>query len=167
MQRLLNQHQLAEFFGNTTPDDLFAWMKEELFDLPEPVEVCGQHLWWSDQIESAVMDHFRRTATADNVLTALIKSAIDRGDVGFREGWASSNAIKHAAAEQGLTVPKGPHLTYTMRRIGYKVSYRPHTSFREVRRFPNAAARTRLYHTGVPIFASDAEAILVYDASQN
>lgn len=102
----------------------------------------------------------------DGAVSGLIRAAIDQNDQGFRGGWVSANAVRDLLDAEGVRLPGGPTLTRIMEALGYRASYRPHTSPGEAMRFPRAAARSRLYHTGPAGAVTDAEAMLMYDAAQ-
>jgi len=160
MKKLLNIKQVSALFGGISPDELQTELGNGGIILPKPHIVAGAKMWWAHQVETSMRLQFGKTPIDSNVKDLIEKSVTDRA-VGFRGGFVSLNALRSSLG----VIPSGPYIAGQLALNGYFHSVRCNTSATEMRRFPAAHKKTRIYHDG-RASGSPASVMALYDAAQ-
>jgi len=160
MKKLLNIKQVSALFGGISPEELQTELDNGGIVLPNPHIVAGAKMWWAHQVEKTMCAQFGKTPPDSNV-KGIIEESVTARLAGFRGGFVSLNALRILLGE----IPAGPYIARQLALNGYIYSVRCNTSPAEAMRFPDAGAKTRLYHNGRAL-GSPAAVMDIYDAAQ-
>jgi len=160
MKKLLNIKQVSTLFGGISPDELQTEIDNGGIVLPSHHIVAGAKMWWAHQVETTMRAQFGKTPPDSNVKDVIEKAVTGRS-LGFRGGFISLNALRTILGE----IPAGPYIARQLALNGYFHTVRCNTSPAELRRFPEAPQKSRIYHDGTAS-GSPATIMALYDAAQ-
>jgi len=155
-----NKKTGPQLFACKSPDELQTEIDNGGIVLPSHHTVAGAKMWWAHQVETTMRAQFGKTPPDSNVKDVIEKAVTGRS-LGFRGGFISLNALRTILGE----IPAGPYIARQLALNGYFHTVRCNTSPAELRRFPEAPQKSRIYHDGT-VSGSPARIMALYDAAQ-